>query len=142
MLVAIIQANGNTKMNTPVNRTRCNQPRRTMYAASFHSRGCPFGATTTSLSDAVRSRLFIMHPFLAEPQLQQRQQQDDDEQDPRERRSVTHAEELERLLEQVVCVEQRRAGWFAIGRHDVRFGEDLHRSDYSDDQVEQDVWAE
>src|SRR5688572_26753468 len=120
MLVAIIQANGNTKMNTPVNKTRSNQPRRTMYEASLHSRAGAFGATPTSLSDAVRSRLFIIQPILATPQLQQRQQQDDDELETSQRRRVTHAEGLKRLLEQVVRVEQRRAGWFAIGRHDVR----------------------
>ena len=55
---------------------------------------------------------------------------------------VAHAEELERLLEQVVRVEQRRVDRAAVRCHDVGFAEDLHRRDEADDQVEQDVRAE
>src|SRR5205814_8912084 len=53
------------------------------------------------------SRLFIVHPLLAQPQLRERQHEHHDEQDPRQRAGVAHMEKLERLLEQVIRVKKR-----------------------------------
>src|SRR5688500_15853623 len=135
MLVAAIHSSGKMKMPTPVSSSRCSHPRETKYSA----RGG--GAFRARRSARIRSRLLIVHPPFAEPQLRKREHEHDEEQDPRQRRRVAHAEELERVLEQVVGVEQRGVGRAAFG-HDVGFAEDLHRRDETDDQVEQDVGAE
>src|SRR5687768_16863004 len=101
-LVATIHTNGNRKMPTPASSRRCAQPRVTKYRAIAP------GGRITFAGAVMASGLFIVHPSAAQPQLDQRQRQHDQEQDPRQRAGVAHAEELERLAEQVVRVEQRR----------------------------------
>src|SRR5918992_5733233 len=58
-------------------------------------------------SSTAISTALVVHPALAQPELDHRDRQDDDEESPGKRRRVAQLEVLERLLEQIGHVHQR-----------------------------------
>ena len=69
--------------------------------------------------------------------MNQRQCQHDREENPRQCRRVPHVQIAERLVENMIGVEERRVDRAAL-RHDECLGEDLEHADQADDEIEED----
>src|SRR4051794_22139467 len=120
-------AKGKRNSAMKVMSTRCTHPRSTQYrmiADRLREDASDRGDIAAAADDVratrttVGSSPVILHPPVAQPQLQQRQREHDYEKNPRHRARIAHAEELERLLEQVVGEEEGGIERRPTVRHD------------------------
>src|SRR5690348_17471132 len=80
---------------------------------------------------------FVVNPAPRQTELNKGKRENDQEKHPRQRRRISHVQELESLVVEVQDIEKRGVVRSALGC-DVRGGKNLEGADDSDDEIEED----